>query len=69
LQSFSRAFQVAFTSGPAASFTVFGRTNPALPLRNWTPLGGATERSPGRFQFTDLGATETPGRVYRVRSP
>ncbi len=44
-------------------------TNPALPLSNWTPLGGVTEVAPGQFQFTDPQATNTPRRFYRLRAP
>jgi len=61
--------QFAFTDNPGAPFTVLTATNPALPLANWTRLGGATEVLPGQFQFTDLQATNSPRRVYRVRSP
>ena len=63
------AFRFSFTSRPALSFSALGSTNPGLPLSNWTLLGGVTELSPGWFQFTDLEATNTPHRFYRVHSP
>jgi hypothetical protein len=60
--------QFTFTNVPALSFTVVATTNPALPLSNWTTLGIATELSPGQYQFTDLQASNSPRRFYRVRS-
>jgi WD40 repeat protein len=63
------AFQLAFTNNPGALFGVLATTNPTLPLSNWTALGGATEVSPGQFQFTDPQATNTLCRFYRLRSP
>jgi hypothetical protein len=63
------AFQFAFINTPGAVFTVLSTTNSALPLSNWTVLGGVTEVSPGQFQFTDPQATNTSRRFYRVRSP
>jgi alpha-tubulin suppressor-like RCC1 family protein len=65
----SGVFQFAFTNTSGAVFTVLAATNPALPLSNWTVLGGVTEVTPGQFQFTDPQATNTPQRFYRVRSP
>ena len=63
------AFQFSFTNTPGWPFTVFGATNPALPLSNWTTLTGLTEAPPGQFQFLDSQATNTPRRFYRVTSP
>jgi hypothetical protein len=63
------AFQFSFTNTVGALFGVLATTNPALPLGNWTPLGGVTEVSPGQFEFTDPEATSTPCRFYRLRSP
>jgi alpha-tubulin suppressor-like RCC1 family protein len=63
------AFGFVFTNTPGAVFTVLATTNAALPLTSWTVLGGATELSPGQFQFTDPQATNSPRRFYRVRSP
>ena len=63
------AFQFSFTNTPGASFSVLTTTNLSLPLSNWTVVGGATEVSPGQFQYTDPQATNTPQRFYRVRSP
>jgi hypothetical protein len=62
------ALQFAFTNTVGALFAVLATTNPALPLGNWTTLGGVTEVLPGQFQFTDAEATNTPSRFYRVRS-
>jgi hypothetical protein len=62
------ACQFSFTNTPALGFTVLAATNLALTLSNWMVLGSATEISPGQFQFTDLQATNTPRRFYRVRS-
>ena len=44
-------------------------TNPALPLSNWTALGGVTEVSPGQFRFADAQVASNPKRFYRLRSP
>ncbi|MGD0258465.1 MAG: cell wall anchor protein [Verrucomicrobiota bacterium] len=63
------SFQFAFTNTPGAFFGVVGATNPALPLSNCTPLGDATEVSPGQFQFSDPQTTNSAQRFYRVRSP
>jgi Kelch motif len=63
------AFQFAFSNSVGALFGVLATTNPALPLSNWTTLGGATEDSPGQFQFTDPQATNSPQRFYRLREP
>jgi hypothetical protein len=62
------AFQFAFTNSVGAMFSVLATTNPALPLTNWSALGGVTEVAPGQFRFTDQQATNTPSRFYRVRS-
>jgi hypothetical protein len=48
---------------------VLATTNPALPLINWTPLGGVTEIAPGQFQFADAQATNSPRRFYRAYAP
>jgi hypothetical protein len=63
------AFQFTFVNSPGALFSVLATTNPALPLSNWTVLGGVTEVASGQFQFTDQEATNSPRRFYRVRSP
>jgi len=63
------SFQFALTNSVGALFQVLATTNPALPLSEWTVLGGVTEVSPGQFQFTDPQATNDPRRFYRVRSP
>lgn len=63
------AFQFAFTNAPGAVFGVLASTNVALPMSNWTALGGVTEVSPGQFQFTDPQAATNEQRFYRVRAP
>jgi hypothetical protein len=63
------AFRFSFTNEPGFSFSVLGTTNFALPLSNWTVLGGAIENVPGQFQFTDPDSTNNVKYFYRVRSP
>jgi hypothetical protein len=63
------SFQFAFTNSSGALFTVVASTNLALPLSNWTTLGGITEIAPGQFQFTDPQATNFARRFYRVLVP
>ncbi len=62
-------FQFGFTNIPGATFSAWATTNPALSLNNWTFLGSITQATPGIYQFTDVQATNTPRRFYRVRSP
>jgi hypothetical protein len=62
-------FQFFFTNSPGAMFNVLASTNPALPLNNWTALGGLVETSPGQFQFTDPQATNYARRFYLLRAP
>jgi hypothetical protein len=62
------AFQFGFANNAGETFSVSGTTNLALPLNNWTALGGVTEISPGQFQFTDPQATNNPQRFYRIRA-
>jgi hypothetical protein len=52
-----------------ALFGVLTTTNLALPLSNWTALGGVTEIAPGQFQFTDPQATNGGRRFYRAFAP
>ena len=63
------SLQFAFTNNPGAQFTVLAATELLLPLADWTSLGGATEVSPGQFQFTDPQPANNSRRFYRVRSP
>ncbi len=63
------SFQFAFTNSVGAIFGALPTTNVALPLTNWTALGGVTEISPGQFQFTDPQATNSPQSFYLIRSP
>jgi N-acetylneuraminic acid mutarotase len=65
----SGAFRFGFTNTPGVSFTALAATNLSLSLSNWTVLGSVTDSPPGEFQFTDLQATNSPRRFYRVRSP
>ena len=61
--------QIIFNQAPGANFTVLTATNVSVSLSNWMVLGAATETTPGQFQFTDLQATNSGQRFYRVRSP
>jgi hypothetical protein len=62
-------FQAAFSNTDgAATFIVLCATNLSLPLVEWTPLGPATNISPGLFQFTDPQATNAQ-RFYRLCWP
>ena len=63
------AFQFSFTNSAGTVFGVLAATNVALPLSNWTALGGVVEISPGQFQFTDPQATNGLRRFYCVRVP
>jgi len=63
------SFQFAFTNSIGALFGVLTTTNLALPMTNWTVLGGVTEISLGQFQFADLQLTNDAQRFYRVYSP
>ena len=62
-------FQFTFTNVPDADFTALATTNVALPLSEWTPIGNATQNPPGKYQFTDPGATNYPQCFYQVVSP
>jgi N-acetylneuraminic acid mutarotase len=63
------SFRFSFSNSVGALFGVLATTNLSLPASNWTGLGGVTEVSPGRFQFTDPQATNGPRRFYTVRAP
>ena len=63
------AFQFGLTFTPGVARTALAATNAALPLTDWSVLGGLTEVSAGQFQFTDFQATNSPQRFYRFRSP
>jgi len=63
------SFQFSFLHTSGSTNTVFATTNVGLAFSNWTPVGTATEVSPGHFQFADPQATNRPQRFYRVRSP
>jgi hypothetical protein len=64
----------AVTAEPVLQWTfqskgALASTNVALPLSNWTALGGVVEISPGQFQFMDAQATNGVRRFYAVRAP
>ena len=61
-------FQFGFIENAGLAFTVLATTNVSFSSTNWTALGGATEVSPGQYQFTDPQATNSGGRFYRIRS-
>lgn len=63
------SFQFAFTNNIGAIFGALASTNPALPISNWTLLGGVIEVTPGHFQFTDPQAGGSPACFYCTRSP
>jgi len=63
------SFQFSFTNTPGATFTVWGSTNVAMALSNWTKLGYVTNISPAQYQFTDTSAPANARRFYRVSSP
>ena len=63
------SIRFTFTNLPGTPFTVLAATNASSPLSNWTEIGGVTEITPGRFQFTDASVTAVPSRFYRIRSP
>jgi hypothetical protein len=62
-------FGFTFKNVSGATFSVVASTNLALPLSNWTVLGGALEFSPGQYQFTEPLDTNARQRFYRVSSP
>ena len=62
------SLQFAFTNIAGAMFSALATTNLALPLTNWTALGGVTEVSPGQFQFIDPQAISNTQRFYSIRS-
>ncbi len=63
------AVQLEFTNVIGAPFLVLGSSDILLPLTDWTPLGRATEVSPGQFQFIDPDTMSVDRKFFRVRSP
>jgi hypothetical protein len=61
----SGAFQLSYTNSYVVNGSIYASTN----LTYWTPIGAATQISPGLFQFTDTTATNYPTRFYQLRSP
>jgi hypothetical protein len=62
------AFQFSFPFTPGVTCSALAATNPAVPLADWSELGGVTEVSPGQFQFADTEAANLPQRFYRVKA-
>jgi hypothetical protein len=58
--------QFSFRNTPGINFTVLSTADLAVPVKDWTALGSATELSPGHYQYTD-GTANGP-RFYIVRS-
>lgn len=62
-----RAFQGSFNYYPSADIRVLMTTNIEKPFLTNSPLlGSVTEVSPGQYQFTDLQATNSSQRFYRL---
>jgi len=59
------AFRFSYTNGGNATGTVYASTN----LTDWVATCTAAQVSTGLFQFTDVSATNYPGRFYKLRSP
>jgi hypothetical protein len=66
-KKFPNGFRFDFTNTPGAIFTALASTD--LSPDTQTVLGDVSEIFPGQFQFSDLQTTNTPRRLYRVRSP
>ena len=62
-------FELSFSNTPGVSFTVLSTTNLALPLNQWTLVGGVAEVARGQYLFIDYLDPLGPKRFYRVRSP
>jgi hypothetical protein len=69
LTYYSGGFKFTFTNTPGAFFTVWGATNVALPLNQWSNLGPVAVTGPGQYQFIDTRATNIQQRFYRVTQP
>jgi N-acetylneuraminic acid mutarotase len=67
--SVNGAFQFFFTNTPGATLGALTATNLALPASSWTPLSSVTEIAPGKFTFTDPGATNDAQRFYQIFAP
>ncbi|HVV71986.1 MAG TPA: VCBS repeat-containing protein, partial [Verrucomicrobiae bacterium] len=63
------AFQFDFQAPGGARLTAQATTNLTAPGGGWFSLGLIPEVAPGRFQFTDLDATNRSQRFYRVTGP
>jgi hypothetical protein len=58
-------FQVAYSNAYGFAATIFTSTN----LTDWSPVGSATQISPGLYQFIDANASNYTQRFYQVRWP
>jgi hypothetical protein len=58
-------FQLNFSGNSNATYRVWASTN----FVDWTPLGAATQTTPGWFQFLDPEAASLPDRFYRAGAP
>jgi hypothetical protein len=63
------SFRFSFTNTPKVLLYVLATPFPTLPVTDWMVLGGVTEISAGKFQFTDPHATNYTRRFYRLRQP
>jgi hypothetical protein len=61
--------QFQFTGAPGCTYTVLGATDVTQPVGNWTPLGTATEISPGLYKFTDPASATGSQQFYRLMWP
>jgi len=57
--------QFGFASPAAPGSSIYASTN----LADWSPIGTATQISPGVYRFTDVSATNYSHRYYQLRSP
>jgi autotransporter-associated beta strand protein len=57
--------ELNFSGAPNTGYSIWTSTN----LLNWLWDGGATQLSPGQYQFLDAPAPNTPQRYYYITSP
>jgi hypothetical protein len=66
----SSGFDLMFSnSTPGATFSVLATSDLSVPVEKWSVVGQAVPVGAGVFQFTDVGATNSPQRFYRVSTP
>jgi hypothetical protein len=63
------AVKLAFTNAPGLNITLLGSTNASGLPSAWTPLGLATEKTTGVYEFMDSTAPDYAARFYRFRVP